>query len=112
MTQKSDLHNQPIHTASVRKRMLLGAGIGLILISFFLIGAGEPAPEWPTLWWIRPLLVVPAAGALGGLFYYIMDPLRGQGGWRTALAYCLSVVVFLIVLWLGTVLGLAGTMWD
>lgn len=112
MTQKSDLQNQSIQAASVRKRMLVGAGIGLILISFFLIGTGEPAPEWPEFWWIRPLLLVPAAGALGGLFYYIMDPLRSQGGWRTALAYLLSGMVYLLVLWLGTVLGLAGTMWD
>ncbi len=90
----------------------MGAGIGLLLISFFLIGAGEPDPEWPTLWWIRPLLVVPAAGALGGLFFYNMDHLRSQGGWREVFAYVLSLIVFLVVLWLGTVLGLAGTMWD
>lgn len=112
MTQQNESQNQPIHTASVGKRMLVGAGIGFILIAFFLIGAGEPDPHWPTLWWMRPLLAVPAAGALGGLFYYNMDPLRSQGGWRTALSYGLSLLVYLLVLWLGTVLGLAGTMWD
>lgn len=112
MTRRDESQNQPVHVASVGKRMLVGAGIGLTLISFFLLGAGEPAPHWPTLWWIRPLLVVPAAGALGGLFYYNMDPLRAQGGWRTAFAYILSLLVYLLVLWLGTVLGLAGTMWD
>lgn len=112
MTQQNQSHNQLVHGASAGKRMLQGAAIGLVLISFFLVGAGEPNPEWPDLWWIRPLLVVPAAGALGGLFYYVMDPLRSQGGWRTALAYAVSLIVFIIVLWLGTVLGLDGTMWD
>jgi hypothetical protein len=112
MAHRNESQNQPAYPASAGKRMLLGAGIGLLLILFFLVGAGEPDPSWPKLWWVRPLLVVPAAGALGGLFYYIMDPLRSQGGWRTALAYILSLLVFLIVLWLGTVLGLAGTMWD
>lgn len=92
--------------------MLQGAGIGLILISFFLLGAGGPDPDWPSLWMIKPLIMVPAAGALGGLFYYNMDHLRSQGGWRTALAYILSFIVYGIVLWLGTVLGLNGTMWD
>ncbi|OKL38470.1 potassium transporter KefB [Pontibacter flavimaris] len=112
MTHKNESQNQPIHPASAGKRMLTGAGIGLILISFFLLGAGDPNPEWPALWWIRPLLVVPAAGALGGLFYYNMDHLRSRGGWREGFAYFLSLVVFLVVLWLGTVLGLASTMWD
>jgi hypothetical protein len=112
MTQRNELQKPPFHPASVIKRMLSGAWIGLILILFFLIGAGEPDPNWPKLWWIKPLLLVPAAGALGGLFYYNMDYLRAQGGWREAGAYILSLIVFLIVLWLGIVLGLNGTMWD
>ncbi|GAB3199836.1 hypothetical protein ABID22_002464 [Pontibacter aydingkolensis] len=112
MALRNDSQHRPIHGASVGKRMLQGAIIGLILISFFLVGAGEPDPSWLKLWWIKPLLVVPAAGALGGLFYYNMDHLRAQGGWRTALAYSISLVVFLVILWLGTVLGLNGTMWD
>ncbi|MEJ8803315.1 potassium transporter KefB [Pontibacter sp. H249] len=112
MTQRNQYQNQPIHTASVGKRMLQGAGIGLVLISFFLFGAGEPDPEWPKFWMIKPLLVVPAAGALGGLFYFNMDHLRCEGGWRRTIANLLSLFVLFVVLWLGTVLGLNGTMWD
>lgn len=112
MTQRNELQHQPIHPASAGKRMLQGAGIGLILISVFLLLAGESNPDWPKLWMIKPLLIVPAAGALGGLFYYNMDHLRNEGGWRKTLAIILSLIVFLIVLWLGTVLGLNGTMWD
>lgn len=112
MTQGNESQNQPIHTASVGKRMLQGAGIALILIVVFLLSAGEPDPGWHRLWMVKPLLIVPLAGALGGVFYYNMDHLRCQGGWREALAYILSLVVYLIVLWLGIVLGLNGTMWD
>lgn len=112
MIQKNRLQNKPVHPASVGKRMLQGAGIALILIIFFLLGAGEPNPDWPKLWMVKPLIMVPAAGALGGLFYYNMDHLRCRGSWREALAYTLSLVVYIIVLWLGTVLGLNGTMWD
>ncbi|QCR22751.1 potassium transporter KefB [Pontibacter sp. SGAir0037] len=112
MTQKDEFQNQPVHPASVAKRMLQGAAIGLILILFFLLGAGDPAPDWPDFWMVKPLLIVPLAGALGGVFYYNMDHLRCQGGWREVLAYILSLLVFIIVLWLGTVLGLNGTMWD
>ncbi|WP_242919796.1 potassium transporter KefB [Pontibacter liquoris] len=112
MTQQNELRNKPVHPASVGKRMLQGATVGLILIAFFLIGAGAPDPAWPSFWMVKPLLMVPAAGALGGLFFYNMDPLRAQGGGRTVVAYILSLLVFLVVLWLGTVLGLNGTMWD
>ncbi|MBJ6119037.1 potassium transporter KefB [Pontibacter sp. BT310] len=111
MEEKSEYQNQPVHPVSVGKLMLIGAGVGLFVILFFVLG-GEPKPNWPELWWIRPVLVVPAAGALGGLFFYNMDHLRAQGGWREVIAYLISLVVFMIVLWLGTVLGLAGTMWD
>lgn len=112
MTRRNELPNQQIHAASVGKRMLQGAGIALTLIIFFLLGAGEPNPDWPKLWMIKPLIMVPLAGALGGVFYYNMDHLRYLGGWRKALAYALSLIVYIVVLWLGTVLGLNGTMWD
>jgi hypothetical protein len=112
MAQANGFQNQPIHAASVGKRMLQGAGMALMLILFFLVGAGAPDPAWPKLWMIKPLMMVPFAGALGGVFYYNMDHLRCQGGWREAWAYIWSLGVYIIVLWLGFALGLHGTMWD
>jgi hypothetical protein len=61
---------------------------------------------------IRPLVIVPIAGAMGGVAYYVLDNLRRYGGWRKNAANILSVIVYTIGLWLGTVLGLAGTLWD
>ncbi|HEV7333898.1 MAG TPA: hypothetical protein VGN63_22885 [Flavisolibacter sp.] len=112
MTNKNDITTAQVHTAPLGKRMLQGAGIALVLISIFLYGTGEPNPEWPKFWMIKPLLIVPIAGALGGVFYYFMDHLRYQGGWIKVLAILLSLFGYLIALWLGTVLGLNGTMWD
>ena len=113
MTQSNSLITRPIQTTSLVKRMLVGAGIGLVLISLFLISAGEPNPEWGTLWRLKPLIIVPFAGAGGGLFYYIMmDHIRFQVGWQKALAFLFSFIVFIIALWLGTVLGLNGTYWH
>jgi hypothetical protein len=112
MTQRNELEMQPIHAASMGKRMLQGAGIALILIIIFLLSAGEPDPGWPKLWMMKPLIIVPLAGAIGGVFYYFMDHLRYKGGWRKAMAIILSLVVYIIGLWLGTVLGLDGTMWN
>lgn len=112
MTQRNHSTAQPIHRASLGKRMLLGAGIALTLIIAFLVSAGAPDPAWPRLWMIKPLIIVPLAGAMGGLLYYFMDHLRYQGGWRKALAYILSLMGYIIGLWLGIVLGLDGTYWN
>jgi hypothetical protein len=111
MTLQLQSKTQAIHPVSLVKRMFQGAAIALVLISMFRAGAGEPNQEWPKLWMIKPLIIVPVAGAIGGVFYYFMD-LQHQGGWRKTLATILSVAGFIIVLWLGVVLGLDGTMWD
>jgi hypothetical protein len=103
---------QSIHSASLSKCMLIGGGIALVLITAFLISAGEGNPNWPKYWMIRPLIIVPLAGATGGACYYVLDHLRYQGGWKKVLAYILSFLVYLIGLWMGTVLGLDGTWWN
>lgn len=91
--------------------ILVGAGIALFVISFFVFGVDHPKPEWGKYWKIRPLIITPLAGALGGAFYVFMNYQSSRGFNRT-FAIAISIVVYLIGLWLGLVLGLAGTMWD
>jgi hypothetical protein len=112
MTHSNESLTQSIHRASMSKRMLQGALIALILIAVFLLSAGAPDPAWPKLWMLRPLIIVPLAGAGGGVFYYFMDHLRHRGGWKMVAANIISLLAYLIALWMGTVLGLDGTMWN
>jgi hypothetical protein len=112
MTQKNNPEAPSIHSASLGKRMFIGAAIALSLITCFLLSAGTPDPAWGKFWMIRPLIIVPLAGACGGMFYHLMDTFRYQGGWKKIAANVLSIVVFIIGLWVGTVLGLNGTMWN
>ena len=112
MEQKNNLTQQPNQPVSSAKPILIGAGIALILISLFLFSAGEGKPEWGKLWMIRPLIIVPLAGATGGAFYYFMCHLSHQRSLNKAVAFILSLIVYIIGLWLGTVLGLDGTWWD
>lgn len=112
MAQRNSLTTQPIDLVSLSKRMLIGAGIALVLILLFLSDVDEPDPNWPKMWKLRPLIIVPIAGALGGAFYYLMDHLFYQGGWRKPLVYLLSLIGYIIALWFGTVLGLVGTLWN
>ncbi len=112
MTTEKNPTATTIHPAAFVKPMLIGAGIALALIALFLSGVDNPNPAWPKYWMVRPLIVVPLAGAAGGAFYAFMRPMREQGGWITALAYVLCIVVFIIGLWMGSVLGLDGTLWN
>jgi hypothetical protein len=107
-----NLKTGPIHSAPLGARMFHGGVIALVLIIIFLLGVDEPNPEWPTFWMVKPLIIVPLAGAMGGVFYYFMDLLRYEGGWKKTLAILLSLVGYLVALWMGTVLGLNGTLWD
>ena len=109
MTQQNELSNHPV---SLTKRIVVGAVIALTLIIIFLLSAGQSNPAWPKLWMIRPLIIVPLAGSVGGAVYHYMDRLRYQGGWKKILATFLSLAIYIIGLWIGTVLGLDGTMWD
>lgn len=112
MAEKDILEKEIIHRGTLTKRMLQGGAIALVLISIFLYSAGEGKPEWGRFWMIRPLIIVPVSGAMGGVFYYFMDHLRSKGGWKTVLAYIISFVGYIIALWMGTVLGLNGTLWN
>ena len=114
MSQRINFTTHYINPASLGKRMIIGAGLGLFLISLFLIGDGDlPVnPEWPKYWYIRPFIVVPIAAAMGAGFSVLLDDLRHQGGWKQAFAIVFSLIVFIVSLWLGTVLGLVGTLWN
>lgn len=110
-TQKNDTTNEQIHQLSLIKPMLIGALVGLILISVFVFGVDEPNPAWGEFWMIKPLILTPVIGAMGGLFYYFMNYLTTTGFNRTW-AIIIGVLGFIIAQWLGIVLGLNGTMWD
>jgi hypothetical protein len=108
MTQQ----NQSIHLANAAKRMVVGGAIALVLIAFFVFTVDNPKPEWGKLWVVRPLIITPLAGAMGGLVYHYMVSWGNEGGWKKTLATIFGVIAYIIALWLGTVLGLDGTLWN
>ncbi len=112
MTQINQTQNQQIHSRPASVRMLQGAGIALFLIVLFLSGVNNPDPSWGKYWMIKPLLVVPMMGAMGGLFYYYMDHLRQMDGWIKIAAYLISIIGYFVAVWMGSVLGLNGTLWN
>jgi hypothetical protein len=111
MTQQNKVISNAYQPVSLSKSTLIGASIALVAISFFVFG-GEANPLWGKFWKIRPLIITPLAGAAGGAFYYFMDQLRSKGLLNPVIAVILSLVIYIVGLWMGIVLGLDGTMWD
>ena len=110
MTQKNDFTNSGTG-ATLASRMLIGAAVAFMLMVLFLYGVDEPNPEWGKYWMVRPLLVISAAGAVGGAFFYFIEKQRFEG-WPKLGAILLSMIVYIIGLWMGSVLGLVGTLWN
>jgi hypothetical protein len=111
MTHTNDSTSQP-QQSSLSKRMLVGAGIGLVVISFFVLPVHHPDPAWGELWMIKPLIITPLAGAFGGLTNHIILFFHSQFGIHKAVAMIAGILVFIVALWLGIVLGLNGTLWN
>ena len=103
--------NDSTQPASLGKRMLVGGTIGLIIISLFVLPT-EGKPEWGNLWMIRPLIITPIAGALGGLCTYYIMTFHNQFRINKNVAFITSIFIFFVALWMGIVLGLDDTLWD
>lgn len=96
---------------TLRERMIIGAGIGLLLISVFIIPA-EANPAWGKYWMVRPLIVTPFAGAMAGMSNYLILNFHKMIGMNRTLAVIASILIPVVGLYMGFVLGLDGTMWD
>jgi hypothetical protein len=101
-----------LNTKAVITRMLLGTAIGFALISLFIFSENNPNPDWGKYWRVKPLIITPLFAAFGILMFYLKNFLNPKGQFMTVLIYTFSTIAFIIALWLGTVLGLAGTLWD
>jgi len=112
MKRKAVTAMQQIDPRSLLIRMSLGALAGLIIISFLVFSVKEPDPAWGKRWMLRPLIVVPLAGAFGSLSFYLRVFIKPENRWLDLALIILSALVFVVSLWLGIILGLDGTLWN
>ncbi|HEY9000638.1 MAG TPA: hypothetical protein VIM89_04760 [Mucilaginibacter sp.] len=102
----------PLSPKRFFKPALIGAGIGLAVMALFLSQNDGGKPEWGPYWMLRPLLVVTVATALGGAAFQFFRTLVKQPVWAKVSLTSFGLLIFVISLWLGSVLGLAGTYWN
>jgi hypothetical protein len=103
---------EPSQRSSALRYALIGGGIALALMIFFLTSADYVDPSWPKFWMIRPLTITPLAGAMGGLVVHFIVNKVPATGFLRLFVVIFSLIVYIIALWLGSVLGLDGTYWD
>lgn len=101
-----------LNPSKITRRALAGAIPAFIVIGLFLMMPYSIDKDWSKYWMLRPLFIVPLAGAMGGLFYHFMDTCRKCNGWNHLFTISISVVVYIVGVWLGIVLGLDGTLWN
>ncbi len=61
---------------------------------------------------IRPLIITPIVAAFGFLSFFLKDFVRPQSDLMRLVVILLSIIAFIIALWMGTILGLDGTLWN
>ena len=109
MKVRNNLTNQQVHHASLSKRMLQGAGVPLILISLFLLSADEARTGMAKA---LDDQTVRHCAISGWTVLLLNGPVSLPRRAKKLLANIASLLVYTIGLWLGTVLGLDGTLWN
>lgn len=110
MTQAKNSTSQLV--VSLSRRMKIGGSIGILLFLFLLSTVKQSNPEWGQFWMLRPMIVLAFAGAMGGLCNYFIMYYHSQYNINRFVAMFISVLVFIVGLWMGIVLGFNGTLWN
>lgn len=91
----------------MRKRIIHGVGAAAIITALFFRLAGELNPGRIN-WMLLPVIIVPAVGGVGGMAFYITDPVRRLGGWRKAAANTLSLLAYVFIVLVAFIAALNG----
>lgn len=109
MTAQNEIH-QLLHSKTLLKRALTGTGVALTLMTIFLLIVGGFDDGF---WILIPTSAVTIAGALGGIFYDVVDHIRRQRNWNKLVVDIVCVLAYLAGLYMSLILALNFTGdWD
>ncbi|MBE99400.1 potassium transporter KefB [Flavobacterium coralii] len=104
--------NQSQINTTRTKFILAGGTIALAVIALFVFSVNTSNPEWGNYWKVKPLLLTPFIGAFGGMVMYYCTRLAAYMQINKVAGFLLSIPVYVVILWIGIVLGLNGTLWN
>ena len=93
------------------QKSVIGGIVGFVAIAIFLFPIDNPELAWGKFWMAKPVLIVTLAGMVGGTFYHLITAALSIG-WKKILGIVLGSLIYIFGLWIGTVLGLNGTLWN
>lgn len=101
-----------LHFSNAIKFAIAGAVLALVLISILVFTVPNPNPAWGNFWFIRPLVITPFITSIGGVCFYFINTKKTKSKFLNLLLFLTSALILLFFLWIGTVLGLDGTLWN
>ncbi|WP_130734599.1 hypothetical protein [Flavobacterium sp. J27] len=104
-----------MHTISISnvfKFAIAGAIVALIIILLLIFSVPNPNPTWGKVWFVRPLVVTPFITSIGGALFYLINTKKTAFKFINLMLFLFSVFILLFFLWIGTILGLDGTLWN
>lgn len=106
------INNESFNKKNFIIMISFGFAVALAFIGFIVLSVDQPKPEWSEYWFVRPLIVTPIFGAFGGASCYLINTLSIKNSFIKLLRILSSIIVFVFFIWMGTILGLDGTLWN
>lgn len=97
---------------AILQNMIFGFVIGLIMICAMVFSVNDPDPAWGVYWKIRPMIVTPVITAFGACSFFLKNIVHPKEASMKLLIFILSLLGFIMSFWIGTILGLDGTLWN
>lgn len=80
---------------------VLGAAAPFSLLAFIILSKEDSLESWMLV----PLILIPLAGAVGGVFFYLMGFVWFPFGKQKLIAIIFSTLMYFVAIWIGAVLA-------
>lgn len=101
-----------LHFSNAIQFAIAGAVLALVLISILVFTVPNPNLAWGNFWFIKPLVITPFITSIGGVCFYFINTKKTNSKFLNLLLFLSSALILLFFIWIGTVLGLDGTLWN
>lgn len=90
----------------------LGFAIAFLLVFGLIVTVNNPNPVWGKNWFVKPLILTPTVAAFGGFAFYYLSSISFRNQWISIAKTIVSILAYIFFLWIGTVIGFNGTLWN